>query len=127
MNISPILLLTIGSTFALLYALIITFGWAVTRKNRKTYHDAVGYSEVELIDLDSFKPLGRKIKTVSLQNNFFLSTTQQPIDWKNYNCYIIEKPSPRHPQLQKGDLILTDPSTNKIKYAFKIPDLKDFR
>lgn len=127
MNISPILLLTVGSTFAFLYGLIITVGWAVTRKNRKLYHNAVGYSEVELIDLNNFKPLGSKIKTVSLQNNYFISNNETHIDLNNYACYLVEVPSSEYPKLQKGDMILMEPSSNKIKYAFKIPDLTNYR
>lgn len=126
MNISPILLLTIGSTFAILYGLIITVGWAITRRNRKRYHNAIGYSEVELIDLNNFNTLGIKVRTVSLENNHFISKNENPIDLKNFDCYIVEVPASQYPGINKGDLILIDRSTNKIKYAFKIPDLKNY-
>lgn len=127
MNISPILLLTIGSTFAILYGLIITVGWAITRRNRKRYHNAIGYSEVELIDLNNFNTLGMKVRTVSLENNHFISRNENRINLKNFDCYIVEIPASQYPGINKGDLILIDRSTNKIKYAFKIPDLKNYR
>ena len=127
MNISPILLLALGATFALFYGMIITVGWAITRKNRKLYHNAFGYSEVELFDLNKFHSLEKKIKTVSLENNFFVTGNATKINLKNFDCYVIEVTSFQYPQLHKGDLILVEPSTNKIKYAFKIPDLKEFR
>ena len=127
MNISPILLLSIGSTFAILYGLIITIGWAVTRKNRKSYHKAIGYSEVELFDLNDFKPLGVKIKTVSFENNLYISGDNARIDFQDFDCYMIETPSSKYPKLQKGNLILIEPSSDKIKYAFNVPDLKRFR
>ena len=127
MNISPILLLTIGSTFAILYGLIITVGWAITRRNRQRYHNAIGYSEVELIDLNNFNTLGIKVRTVSLENNHFISKNENCINLKNFDCYIVEIPASQYPEINKGDLILIDRSTNKIKYAFKIPDLKNYR
>ena len=127
MNISPILLLAIGSTFAVLYGLIITIGWALTRKNRKAYHDAMGYSEVELFDLDNFQPLGQLRKIISLQNNFFVSENNDPIDLKKYNCYLVSSQSIHYPHIHKGDLILIDPSSKIIKFAFQIPDLNEYR
>ena len=127
MNISPILLLAIGSTFAFLYGLIITIGWAVTRRNRKTYQNEIGWSEVELIDLRNLKPLGVWIKTVSLENNYFFSENKTRIDLKKYDCYLVEYPSAEYPNVQKGDLILIDHSSHNIQYAFKVPDLKHFR
>lgn len=127
MNISPILLLAIGSAFALLYGLIITIGWAITRKNRKIYHDSIGISELELFDLKTFKPIGKKTVTISLQNNYFISENDKPIDLKNFDCYIVESTYSGYPKIDKGDLIFIEPKTTIIKYAFKIPDLKDFR
>lgn len=127
MNISPILLLAVGSTFSFLYGLIITIGWAITRRNRKTFHNAIGYSEIELFDLNSFKSLEVKVKAISLENNFFVSKKENRIDLKKYNCYVVDVISPKYPKIQKGDLILVEPISNKIKYAFKIPDLMHFR
>lgn len=127
MNISPILLLAIGATFAFLYGMIITIGWAITRKNRKAYHKSVGYSEVGLFSLENFKPLGGSVQTVSFQNNRFLSGNDTPVDLNNYDCYMVEVPSQDYPKIEKGDLILIEPSSNKIKYAFKVPDLKGLR
>lgn len=127
MNISPILLLSIGAAFALFYGGIITFGWAITRRNRKTYHEARGFSDIELFDLKNFQPLGKKVKTISLENNFFISKNENKIDPKKFLCYKVDSPSPDFPEISKGDLILIEPFSNKIKYAFKIPDLKDYR
>lgn len=127
MNISPIMLLAIGASFAFLYGLIITIGWAITRKNRKVYHESIGYSEVELFDLKDFKPLGEKIKTISLENNHFFTEKDTPIDLGNFDPYIVETTYHKYPELDKGDLILVEPQDNKIKYAFKIPDLKRYR
>lgn len=127
MNISPILLLAVGSTFACLYGLIITIGWAITRRNRNTFHNAIGYSEIELFDLNSFKSLEVKVKVISLENNFFVSEKENRIDLKKYNCYVVDIISSKYPKIQKGDLILVEPISNKIKYAFKIPDLTHFR
>ena len=127
MNISPVLLLSIGCAFAFLYAMIITIGWTVTRKNRKTYHNAIGYSEVEVFDLNSFKPRGVPATTVSLENNSFTSENDEPLDLKNFDCYLVEVTSSEYPKIQKGDLIFISPDSGKIKYAFKVPDLKDFR
>lgn len=127
MTISPIMLLAIGSTFAMAYGLIITIGWAITRKNRKSFHNAIGFSEVKLFDLKNFKSIGVKTNTVSFENNHFTSSKDTRIDLNNFNCYLVEVESSVYPKINKGDLILIEPSTNKIKYAFKVPDLKDFR
>ena len=126
MNVSPVLMLSIGASFGLLYGLIITVGWAITRKNRKSFHDAVGFSSVDLIDLDSFKILGTKTKIVSLENNFFV-TNNKNLNPADFNCYVVASESAKFPELHQGDLIFVEPSTNSIKFAFKIPDLNDFR
>ena len=93
MNISPILLLSIGATFALLYGLIITVGWAITRKNRRKYHQSVGLMEIELYDLQTGKGLNKYIKTISLSNNYFRNENGEMIDPENFNCYVVENVS----------------------------------
>lgn len=127
MNISPILLLCIGSTFALLYGLIITIGWAITRKNRRRFHQSVGINEMELFDLATGKPLNRYVRTVSLSSNSFQDEKGGRINPENHKCYIIENESPEFPKIKKGFLIFMDPETNKIEYAFEIPNLRNYR
>lgn len=127
MKISPILLLSIGATFAFLYGMIITVGWAVTRKNRKKFHQSVGLDKIELFDLHAWKPLNKYIKTVSLSNNTFKDENDQRINPYNFKCYIVENQSSAYPNIQKGYLIFINPQTNNIAYAFEIPNLKNYR
>lgn len=127
MNISPILLLSIGSTFALLYGLIITFGWALTRKNRKKYHQSVGFNKIQLYDLQTRLPLNKYMDSVSLSNNYFKDGTGQFIKPDEFNCYIVEKVSSEYPKIKKGNLIFINPETDKIEYAFDIPNLELYR
>ena len=127
MNISPILLLSIGSTFALFYGLIITIGWAITRKNRKNYHHLVGLNVIELYDLQSRKPVNKYIKAVSLSNNHFKDEKGNAIKPTDFNCYIVEKVSPEYPQIKKGYLIFMNRETFRIEYAFDVPTLENYR
>lgn len=127
MNISPILLLSIGASFALLYGLIITIGWAITRKNRKRYHESVGLNEIELYDLQNRKALNKYVKAVSLTNNHFKDENGQGIKPDKFNCYIVENMSPEFPNIKKGYLIFMNLETNKIEYAFNIPSLESYR
>ena len=127
MNISPILLLSIGSTFALLYGLIITIGWAITRRNRKRFHQSVGLTEMQLFDLKTGKPLNKSVKTISLSNNSFKDEKGKRINPENHKCYIVENVSPEFPKIKKGFLIFINYETNKIEYAFDIPNLVNYR
>ena len=127
MNISPILLLSIGATFGVLYGLIITIGWAITRVNRRRFHNLVGLNKIELYDLSSGKSLDKYVETISLSNNSFLNEKGERIDPKDHKCYIVENVSPNFPKIKKGFLIFMNPLTSKIEYAFNIPDLKNYR
>lgn len=127
MNISPILLLSIGSAFAFLYGLIITIGWAITRRNRKKLHQLLGINEIELFDLIAGKPLNKYIKSVSLSNNYFQNEKGERIYPENYKCYIVENVSTKFPKIKKGFLIFMNPQTNNIDFAFDIPRLENYR
>ena len=127
MNISPILLLSIGATFALLYGLIITIGWAITRKNRRKFHHSVGVNEIVLFDLQTGKSLDKYVKTISLSNNSFIDEKGQGINPDKFNCYMVENTSLELPNIKKGYLIFMNPDTNNIEYAFDVPSLENYR
>ena len=127
MNIPPILLLSLGASFAFLYGLIITIGWTITRKNRRKFHQSVGINEIELYDLQIGKPLNRYVKAVSLTNNNFKDEKGQGIETDKFNCYIVEKVSSEFPKIKKGYLIFMNRETDKIDYAFDIPNLERYR
>ena len=127
MNIPPVLLLSIGASFALLYGLIITIGWAITRKNRRKFHQSKGLTEIELYDLQTGKPLNRYVKAVSLSNNNFKDEKGQGIEPVKFNCYIVENVSSEFPKIKKGYLIFMNPETHNIEYAFDIPNLENYR
>ena len=127
MNISPVLLLSLGASFALLYGLVITLGWAITRNNRKKFHLTVGLNKIELFDLQSGKALNRYVNAVSLSNNSYQDENGQRINPENFNCYIIENASPKFPKIKKGYLIFMNPQTQNIQYAFDIPNLEKYR
>ena len=127
MNISPILLLSIGSVFAFVYGSIITLGWAITRYNRNKFHIACGLNEIELFDLQNMLPLNNYAKTFSLTNNTFLDQTGEKINIKNFKTYLVGIESSDFPKIKRGNLILTNPDDNKIVYVFDIPDLKNYR
>ena len=127
MKISPVLLLSLGSSFALLYGLIITIGWAITRKNRRKFHQSVGLTEIKLFDLKTGKPLNKYIHTVSLSNNYFKDEKGQDIKPDNFNSYIVENESSEFPKIKKGYLIFLNRETNIIEYAFDVPSLEKYR
>lgn len=127
MNVSPILLLSVGASFAFLYGLIITVGWAITRKNRKKYHESEGITEIELYDLQKRKTLDKYVKAVSLSNNHFKDENDQLINPDKFNCYIVGNVSSDYPNIEKGNLIFINLETNEIEYAFEIPSLENFR
>lgn len=127
MNISPILLLSIGLSFAFLYGLIITVGWAITRKNRKRFHQSVGLNEIELYDLQSGRPLNKFVKAVSLSNNYFKDEKGKEINPRDYKCFIVERGSPDFLKIKRGFLIFQNRASNKIEYAFDVPSLKNYR
>ena len=127
MNISPILLLSIGASFAFLYGLIITVGWAITRINRKRFHQSVGLNEIELYDLQSGRSLNKYVKAVSLSNNYFTDANGKEIKPENYKCFIVERESQKLPQIKRGFLIFQNRESNEIEYAFDVPSHEDYR
>ena len=127
MNISPILLLSIGATFALLYGFIITIGWAITRKNRRKFHQSFGLNEIELYDLQSEKSLNKYVMAVSLSNNYFKDEKDKEIKPENYECFIVDRVSPKFPKIKRGFLIFQNRESKKIEYAFDVPRLEDYR
>ena len=127
MKISPILLLSIGASFAFLYGLIITVGWAITRKNRKRFHLSVGLDEIELYDLQSGKSLNKNVKAVSLSNNYFKDEKGKEINPEDYKCFIVDKESPELPKIKRGFLIFQNRENNNIEYAFNVPSLENYR
>ena len=127
MNISPLILLSLGVSFAFLYAVIITIGWAITRKNRLNYHHEIGLNKIELFNLQKWRPIGKYINTVSLKSNFFHDENNQILNPDKYNCYIVETESQDLPNLKKGDLIFIEPHKNKVAYSFIVPNLKNYR
>lgn len=127
MIISPILLLSLGVSFAFMYGLIITLGWAITRKNRRAFHQSVGLNEIELFDIIAWKPLNQYVKTVSLINNVFQNESGQKINPCDFKCYIVKTSSHQFPGIKEGYLIFMEPDTNNIKYAFNVPNLENYR
>ena len=127
MNISPILLLAVGSAFALLYGVTITVGWAITRKNRKKYHRCEGLNKIELYDLQNRRSLNKYVNTVSLSNNHFKDANGQGIKPDEFNCYIVEKVSSECPKIKKGYLIFINRETDDVAYAFDVPNLENYR
>ena len=87
----------------------------------------MGLDEIELYDLQTGKPLNRYVKAVSLSNNNFKDDKGQGIEPDKYNCYIIENESSEFPKIKKGYLIFMNPETNKIDFAFDIPNLEKYR
>ena len=128
MNVPPLMLLLLGSFFALLYGFVITFGWALTRRNRKIYQKEMGIQEIPLYDiLKREKIEGKFKKCISLSYNQFLSPNNEIICISEYNAYIATGKSSEFPQISEGNLILLDKVTREIKFCFDIPDLEDYR
>lgn len=126
MTIPPILLLAIGAGFAFIYGSVITIGWALTRRNRRLYHQEEGISRIQLFDLENWTPLGQYKQTISLEKNSFVSNDNEKIDIVAYSCFIVAYDSVKFPKISKGDLILLDKSNKKVCYCFKVPDLSHY-
>lgn len=127
MSINPYILLGIGSAFALLYAYVIIFGWAATRRNRRVIQQARAITEVPVWILDeSLKNVPVNIKTVSLSNNKFGDSDGTPIDVASYHPFVAIGRSAEYPNIQNGDLVLKDAAGN-VKYVFSVPDIRDYR
>lgn len=128
MNISPVLLLVTGCLFAVGYAAFITVGWAITRKNRRNIQNSLAVDNIPIFDISTMKPSDdrRKVKSLSLKNNNFLTNKGEKIDIKKFKIYIVEGESISHPKVSPGNLIFID-DDGDIKYVFDIPDLKEFR
>lgn len=127
MAINPDILLGIGGSFALLYACVIIFGWAMTRRNRRIVRRTEGTSRVATLVLDpSVTEVPQYIDTVSLANNQFVDPDGKSIDIGRYTPYIAVGESSEYPAVKSGDLILVD-DTGHIAYSFTVPDLSNLR
>lgn len=127
MNVPPILLLSIGCIFALGYALFITIGWAITRRNRKIYQK-VHITHLPLFDLETGKICddSRPVKVISLSGNSFVSVSGDEIDLTQFKAYIAKGESDKFPAIKTGNLLLLN-SSGEIIYAFDIPDISQYR
>lgn len=122
------ILLSIGSLFAVLYALVITVGWRKTRRNRRMIQIASGVWRIPVYNLESNEPsIGKTAKCVSLTANQFEDEEGRRIDTDLYDPYIAEGKSPSYPQVKAGNLMLFEKGTRNLKYIFEIPQLKDYR
>lgn len=127
MNNLPLILLTVGSIFALLYAATIIIGWAHTRRNRRQILKAQGLSRVPVMLLDpTIQNPPTEVVTFSLTDNQFVDNQDRPIDMTQYQPFIAVGESPSYPQIHHGNLLLKD-ATGTIRYIFQLPDLSQYR
>lgn len=127
MTINQYILLCLGSFFALLYAVVITFGWALTRRNRRIIQQTNGRSRVPTMILDcSINDVPASVETISLTKNKFIDSDGTAINTADYEPYIAIGSSKEFPYINNGDLILKDKS-GEIRYVFALPDIKRYR
>lgn len=127
MNINPYILLAVGSFFAALYAAVIIFGWARTRRNRRVIRETRGISVVPTLILDdTIKDCPDCVTTVSLTANNFIDAEGQKIDMNQYTPFVAVGQSADLPNVVDGDLILKDKS-GRVKYVFTLPDISKFK
>lgn len=127
MSINPYILLGIGAAFAVAYAATITFGWALTRRNRRTLREGVALSRVPTMVLDgSITDAPKSAIIVSLQHNVFKSSKGEAINVNDYKQYVAVGTSKIYPEVESGDLMLFD-RNNNLKYVFKLPDINKYR
>ena len=91
------------------------------------FHQFVGLNKIELYDLETGKSLNKYVQAVSLSNNHFKDENGNKIEPEKFNCYIVEKVSSKFPKIKKGNLIFLNQHTNKIDYAFDIPNIENYR
>lgn len=128
MSINPYILLGIGSFFALLYGTVITLGWARTRRARRAIADSTGIEELRLFNLATGYPYANlRTRVISLSANRFTDTDGNILDLANFDAYIAQGSSATYPQIKSGDLLLFDIGTTTLRYAFEIPNLKEYR
>lgn len=124
MSINPYILLGIGSAFALLYALVITIGWARTRHNRRSLQHSLGLSLVPTLQVGPVEhEVPKFVHTFSLTNNTFLDADGHPVDVSRYSAFVAVG---RAPGIDEGDLLLKDDS-GQLRYVFSLPDLRLYR
>lgn len=127
MDINPYILLGIGVTFGLLYAITIILGWAITRRNRRILQEEQGISRVPTWILDNtIKDAPKMSETVSLTENLFKDADGQAINVEDYKPFIAIGESDEYPDVKNGNLVLKD-TDSSIKYIFTVPDLKQYR
>lgn len=125
--INPYILLIIGIVFALLYTVIIIFGWARTRRARRT----IQKSEVitlPLYSLSRMAPIaGATAECISLTNNRFLDTEGNPIDPTRYDAYIAADTSSSYSAIRPGNLLLFQKGTAILSHAIPVPSLSELK
>lgn len=127
MNINPFILLGIGSFFGLLYAGVIIFGWARTRRNRRILQrqEATCILPTWVLDPSMINP-PTSVEAVSLSANHFVDSNGQPIDVSNYSPYIALGESDRFPQIHSGNLVFKD-RDGRVCYVFSVVNLANYR
>lgn len=128
MNIPPVLLLCIGATFALAYAMIIIFGWAKTRKNRRVYQKAEAISILPVLRFDkTIKDSPSSVECVSIENNIFTDPKGEMLNPEDFKILVALGNSPENQNIKNGDILFLSKGTNKIEYVFTVPDLRKYR
>lgn len=126
--INPYWLLGVGGFFALIYAALITIGWALTRRARRIIVQSAGVKPLPGFWLDQWKPADALTsKYVSLTANRFVDNDGAPIDMSLYEPYIALSESARYPQILIGDLLLFEKDSLILKHAFHVPSLTHYR
>lgn len=127
--INPYILLSIGLFFALLYALVITLGWAKTRNERRHFQRDAGMSSLPAFLLYKGEPdRQQSVRCVSLTQNKFLDEKGDEIEISAFDAFIaVGKEWRAYPKAKNGNLLLFEKDTLNLKYIFDIPSLKNYR
>lgn len=126
-SINPYILLAIGSVFALLYALVIIFGWSKTRHCRRILIRAKATSQIPLLNLDTGSVLSSTINAISITTNKFTDADGNLLSPSDFDIYIAASVSDKYPAINPGDLIFCAKDTTTPLHAFSIPDLRLYR
>lgn len=111
----------------MLYAAVITFGWARTRRNRRILQSAA-ISQFPVFDVERWeKNPGRVVHALSLTTNKFLSASGDELSPSDYDVYIAEGESAAHPDISAGDLLFFAKGTLDLQQIFSIPELSAYR
>lgn len=127
-DINPLILLGVGMVFSLLYAAVILFGWARTRRARRAIQAGADIQLLPVYLLDKNEPAPQKrAKCISLATNHFVDSQGYSINLSDYDPYIAGSESPAYPSIRCGNLLLLDKETHRIKYAFPLPSVRHYR